>query len=636
MEQQNQDESDDLEGLGAGMGDERGLEEGPTGDRPSEGRTLGRPPDDEPASTEDSESTAPVDDPFPSTSDLRELLEKHSLHAPGILMEFTPGRDSPLKGRLVLPEGELTPVQRSALLQDFARLIGWSDAGQARAVADVYGGFTMQREPQGPERSVRIGAAEARSMTVVETSAALSLTDGQAQRVVARSLRLAGPFAAVLDAQEEGHIGPRHADVIMDQSEGVPADSVEDYARRCLASARDRAGRLRTSVEVRRSAKGFRERAHPESASVRKQKAVLDRRVELHPEDDGMSTLAILLPEEVGLAAFTRIDREARALSKESGETRTLAQLRADVCAAAILGGEPDGCPPGARPNRRRRRSRSRGSVRADVTITVPLATLLGAADDGAVLGGMGVLDAATARDLAAAAPSWWIAFTDAEGTVVGMGRRRHRPPAALAAFIRARDVTCRWSGCSVPALSCEIDHLHEWASGGSTDPDNLVCLCARHHRLKTLGLLDATADTLGGLAPGRVALSTPSGQRLTGLPEQHETPVGERLQGRRPADAGGAEGDAGDPEGDAHDPGGDAHDPDRDARDPDGNGCPEGMGGIGLRNSRRGLRDRCSPRRPTRLARPNRLGPPHGRRNVVGSGHRPQDPSSPRACHSE
>ena len=241
-----------------------------------------------------------------------------------------------------------------------------------------------------------------------------------------------------------------------------------------------------------------------------------------------MSTLAILLPEEIGLAAYTRIDREARALAQQSGECGTLDQLRADVCAAALLGAEPDGVVPGA-PANRRRRTRSRGGVRTDVTITVPLPTLLGATDDGAVLGGMGRFDAATARDLAAAAPSWWIAFTDAEGTVVGMGRRRYRPSAALAAFIRARDVTCRWQGCSVPALSCEIDHLREWASRGSTDPDNLVCLCARHHRLKTLGLLDAAADDLGGLAPGRIALSTPSGQRLTGLPEQHQVPAVEQ-----------------------------------------------------------------------------------------------------------
>lgn len=61
----------------------------------------------------------------------------------------------------------------------------------------------------------------------------------------------------------------------------------------------------------------------------------------------------------------------------------------------------------------------------------------------------------------------------------------RYRPSAMLAAFIRARDVTCRFRGCRVPASRCDIDHVLPWPIG-PTHPSNLICLCRKHHNLKT------------------------------------------------------------------------------------------------------------------------------------------------------
>lgn len=60
-----------------------------------------------------------------------------------------------------------------------------------------------------------------------------------------------------------------------------------------------------------------------------------------------------------------------------------------------------------------------------------------------------------------------------------------YRPSAALAAFVRARDITCRFPGCDRPATVCDIDHAvpFPW---GPTHPSNLRCLCRKHHLLKT------------------------------------------------------------------------------------------------------------------------------------------------------
>ena len=61
-----------------------------------------------------------------------------------------------------------------------------------------------------------------------------------------------------------------------------------------------------------------------------------------------------------------------------------------------------------------------------------------------------------------------------------------YRPSAALAAFVRARDLTCRAPGCDRPATDCDLDHTVPWADGGATHRSNIKCLCRVHHLLKT------------------------------------------------------------------------------------------------------------------------------------------------------
>ncbi|WP_201368522.1 HNH endonuclease signature motif containing protein, partial [Mycobacterium intracellulare] len=67
------------------------------------------------------------------------------------------------------------------------------------------------------------------------------------------------------------------------------------------------------------------------------------------------------------------------------------------------------------------------------------------------------------------------------------------QPPAGLERFVRCRDLTCRFPGCSRPAMICDIDHTipfnhQDPRAGGRTVAENLKCLCRQHHRLKTFG----------------------------------------------------------------------------------------------------------------------------------------------------
>lgn len=65
------------------------------------------------------------------------------------------------------------------------------------------------------------------------------------------------------------------------------------------------------------------------------------------------------------------------------------------------------------------------------------------------------------------------------------VGEPRYRPSAALADFIRCRDLTCRWPGCDKPAWKADIDHTVPYP-GGPTHPSNNACYCRFHHLMKT------------------------------------------------------------------------------------------------------------------------------------------------------
>lgn len=92
-----------------------------------------------------------------------------------------------------------------------------------------------------------------------------------------------------------------------------------------------------------------------------------------------------------------------------------------------------------------------------------------------------------------------------------------YRPSPALAAYVRARDLTCRFFGCQVPADRCDIDHLIPWPAG-PTHPANLACLCRAHHLLKTF---------YPGWRPtphpdGVIEWTSPAGQTFTTHPGSH------------------------------------------------------------------------------------------------------------------
>ena len=149
----------------------------------------------------------------------------------------------------------------------------------------------------------------------------------------------------------------------------------------------------------------------------------------------------------------------------------------------------PPGCGPSAH------RSPDPGPARCEAVLT---------------MGGRSAPIPGVAARALAVGGTWRRLVTDPlSGAVLDIGRRRYRPPAALADLVRARDRACTHPGCEVSARRCDLDHIRPWAAGGTTSLTNLTSLCQAHHRLKhTPGWSLSRADD------GSLVWRTPSGAR--------------------------------------------------------------------------------------------------------------------------
>ena len=92
--------------------------------------------------------------------------------------------------------------------------------------------------------------------------------------------------------------------------------------------------------------------------------------------------------------------------------------------------------------------------------------------------------------------------------------QNRYRPTLALAYFIRARDLTCRFPGCNRSAQHIDIDHAVAYPAG-ATHPSNLRCLCRKHHLLKTFW----TQWSDKQYPDGRIEWTSPTGRMYTTYP---------------------------------------------------------------------------------------------------------------------
>jgi hypothetical protein len=204
-----------------------------------------------------------------------------------------------------------------------------------------------------------------------------------------------------------------------------------------------------------------------DAAEQRRQQKRAERTVVEYPTGDGAGALEIHGDALRTQAAYQRIRAIAKKLPDDG---RTLDQRCSDVALDLLAGKDFD-------------------NVQVHVQLTLPASTALGVDDTPGYVAGYGEVTAQAALELAAQEDATWrrILHDPATGQVVDVGRRRYRPPTAMADQVKATVRTCTAPGCIRPAPACDLDHVTPYPLG-PTSTDNLGPACRHHHNCKTSG----------------------------------------------------------------------------------------------------------------------------------------------------
>lgn len=123
----------------------------------------------------------------------------------------------------------------------------------------------------------------------------------------------------------------------------------------------------------------------------------------------------------------------------------------------------------------------TQGGERAVMTMTVPLQQLQ-QRTNAALFEVPGITSVAALRRLACDAKVI-PAVLGTAGEPLDIGRAARLATGAQRRALVLRDKGCAFPGCDRAPKWTTAHHIRHWADGGNTDRDNLVLLCARHHR---------------------------------------------------------------------------------------------------------------------------------------------------------
>lgn len=416
-------------------------------------------------------------------------------------------------------QARLATIARAAREADLALA-----AAQARMCRVLAEAEELARDVASGERGAVRDREMAQRSIAAEIGVALRLSDRTVQRRMGAAAELAIDYPETLAAWQAGRIHAGHVRAITDAGAALPQE------HRAVLDARARGMcEIETPGRARRTLTMLAERLHPRPLVERHRDAREARGVSVTSLADGMSHLGIDAPTVLVEGAYDRATRMAHSLmelraratarveaARAAGaavepadealasDTRAMDQLRSDIMTDLLITGNPgiEATLPGDGAG-------TLGAIRAHIQVVVPVVSLL-KGDGVAEIAGREPIDAETARRLAGGTAGWDRILTDPlSGRTLGSDRRLAPPD--LRRWVQARDQHCRFPGCTVPAIRCEVDHVLDWAKGGSTAPGNLQALCQRHHSMKQF---TAWRVSLG--EGGVVAWTSPLGQTYT------------------------------------------------------------------------------------------------------------------------
>jgi hypothetical protein len=400
-------------------------------------------------------------------------------------------------------------------------------AGAARVVRDV-----LVDDDNATGGSAAAGTGRVLHLVdevVDEIACALHRSHQQMQGQVQHARLLHGPLARTRAALAAGSITLAHASAVAQQASRLAAGPLgsDPDADLVLALACDRlqdrvlpyAG-AETPSQCRSRARRAVVAIDAAGEAARRRRARRGCDVSAYGIDDGLAIIEARLPLAQAARVIATVDDRARALAADGTTTdpawlqlhgldpdATLGQLRAAAFADLFTAAHAPA-----------------NGLGVEVQVLIDAATLVGLDPDGSawLQVGSGAAEAMGREDLLRlladpdAHPTLRRLVTDPPtGALIDRGAHRYPISGSLAAWITARDVTCRFPGCTRRAARCDVDHAEDFTDGGPTTVANTGALCRRHHNRKTHAgwqITDSRPD-------GSCTFTSPAGRRYRHSP---------------------------------------------------------------------------------------------------------------------
>jgi hypothetical protein len=396
-----------------------------------------------------------------------------------------------------------------------------------------------------------------------EAAMALGMSKPATDKLVNLAVTLATRLTATAAALETGDADYVKASVMAEVTRPLDNEAAWNAEKLALMHA---GGSFRgtTPGELRKLTERASITADPDAAEKRRTESERNAKVASWREPEGtMAIQASGLNPADAMDAGAAIQERAEAY-KKSGMTGGMDKLRARAFADKLTGRNPlagDDTGTGTAAPRR-------VHLTAPEWI-LPLLTVLGLADNPGEAAGLGAIDPALVRQLAAAASGagnqtgWHLSLVNDQGWVTSHGcppanRRSNRAKADNAGTVRitfppdqaraftlypvaifdcdhtyrtgqhdpgdllrhlteVRDGTCARPGCARPARNCDYEHAQPFESGGWTCMCNGAMTDEHDHQIK-----QKPSWHVKQIAPGFRQWTTPSGRHYTSQPRQY------------------------------------------------------------------------------------------------------------------
>src|SRR5438445_222324 len=206
--------------------------------------------------------------------------------------------------------------------------------------------------------------------------------------------------------------------------------------------------------------------ANPKAVVDEEKQGVEARSLNLYTADDGVVLVKGILDKVGGAALKSALEPLAKRAGKDDDRDRE--QRLADALIEAVTHSLDGG----------------KLTQRPHLQVTTSLETLLGLTGAPAAEMEFSLPISAKAVERLACDCSITRILLGSDSTVIDVGRSKRSVSGPARRALNARDGHCRWPGCDRPAKWSAAHHVVHWIHGGSTDLDNLILLCHRHHWL--------------------------------------------------------------------------------------------------------------------------------------------------------